>query len=74
MPRLCKVTVNNIDKLYSNYYGNLYYKSKGAPADAYEPASEFDVEELKAAIAHDDIDVIFVAFSALISIANACAM
>lgn len=71
MANICKVTLENIDELYNDYSGNLYYKPIGLPADAYEPAGEFNVEELKSAIAHHDIDVIFMTYAAVFAIARA---
>ena len=53
-----EVTATNIDELRRNAAGKIFYKMKG---DAeYADASEFSSEELKSALEHGDIELVFI--------------
>lgn len=53
-----EVTATNIDELHRNAAGKIFYKMKG---DAeYADASEFSSEELKSALEHGDIELVFI--------------
>lgn len=53
-----EVTTANIDELRRNAAGKLFYKMDGD--SEYADASEFSSEELKSALEHGDIELIFV--------------
>lgn len=53
-----EVTATNIDELRRNAAGKIFYRMKG---DAeYADASEFSSEELKSALEHGDIELVFI--------------
>lgn len=53
-----EVTATNIDELRRNAAGKIFYKMDGD--SEYADASEFSSEELKSALEHGDIELIFV--------------
>ena len=60
MANICRVTLKNIEKYYYDTKGNLYFRlTKDFDSD-YELMDGFDIEELKAAIAYGDIEMIYI--------------
>lgn len=53
-----EVTATNIDELRRNAAGKIFYKMKGD--SEYADASEFSSEELKSALEHGDIELVFI--------------
>lgn len=53
-----EVTAINIDELRRSAAGKIFYRMKGD--SEYADASEFSSEELKSALGHGDIELIFI--------------
>lgn len=60
MANICKVTLKNIEKYYWNPNGNLYFRVVEEVDSDYQLMDGFEIEELKAAIAYGDIEMIYV--------------
>ena len=60
MANICRVTLKNIEKYYYDPNGNLYFRLTKEFDSDYELMDGFDIEELKAAIAYGDIEMIYV--------------
>lgn len=60
MANICKVTLKNIEKYYWDPNGNLYFRITKEFSSDYELMDGFELEELKAALAYGDIEMIYV--------------
>lgn len=70
MKNFCKVDVHNINKYYNKPDGNLYFKVVEDSGPDYEVVDGFELDELKAALAHGNIELIWVSGEAQAIIKN----